>query len=414
MQQLSERGIPETAGTGAAIRLFHLTFYKCGSQWVRDILADGRIRAYSGHELAVGGVDLQGEKWPQLQRGQLASPLYSAGAGDWARIAAPDDRALVVLRDPRDIVVSLVYSMSFSHTPNPVSNLLRKPMSEASPANRIRLGMFLLAQWSEYLRTWKDAHQFPNVYCTRYEWLLSDLAGEMRRMFAFLDWEIPDAVIQQVADDNAFAARSGRPSGVENEFSHRRKGIAGDWRNHFDRILGELFEATFPDLLTSLEYEQTCDWWRELPAANEAASKTEPKQEHLLGVLAEHQQELSGLRSAVEQLPAAAEAVNTAERQQEHLLAVLAEHQQELAVLRTAVAELPAAAEAVNRAERREQHLLAVLAEHQREVAVLRGAAEERLTALQAGESARRAIERSYSWRFGFLPLRTLLSLFAK
>jgi hypothetical protein len=370
MQQISERDVEAAPAEGTAVRLYHLTFYKCGSQWIRDVLADGRIRAYSGHELAVGGVDLQGEKWPHMKTGQLGSPLYSAGTGDWERMARRDDRALVVLRDPRDIVVSLVYSMSFSHSPSPVTNLLRGPVSEASPANRIKLGMYLLAQWSEYLRTWKDARHYPNVFCTRYERLLTDLAGELRRLFAFLEWNIPDLVVQQVAEDNAFAARSGRAAGDENAYSHRRKGIAGDWKNHFEQSLGKLFEETFPGLLTDLGYEINREWWQDLPATIAEGSGTQRQQENLLATLAEHQQELTTLRGAAE----------------ERLAALLA-------------------ADAAR---------LATLAEHQQELTTLRGAAEERLAALLAADAARQAVERSISWRFGFVPLRSLLSLFVR
>ena len=114
-----------SSGVAVSIRLFHLTFYKCGSQWVRDILSDPRIVAHSEHTLAAGGIDLQSELWPRLQPSQLASPLYSCGAGAWRQTATNTDRALVVIRDPRDIVVSLVYSVSFSHTPSATTRLLR-------------------------------------------------------------------------------------------------------------------------------------------------------------------------------------------------------------------------------------------------------------------------------------------------
>jgi hypothetical protein len=360
--QTTALGVAETRDPGAAERLFHLTFYKCGSQWIRDVLADERIREYSGVELAAGGVDLQAEPWPELSAGQLGSPLYSAGAGNWERMAREGDRALVVLRDPRDIVVSLVFSTSFSHSPSPVTELLRGPISEASAASRIKLGMYMLAQWSEYLRTWKDAPLYSNVYCTRYERLLGDLPGELKRVFAFLGWGVPDAVAEAVAADNAFAVRSGRRPGEENVFSHRRKGIAGDWRNHFDESLGELFEETFPGLLIDLRYETQRDWWRAIPGK--------------------------------------AGAERSAALQEEMLLAVLAEHQKELSVLRQAAAERLAALQAADVAWRAQE----------RELSIQRRAAGERLAALQAAEAAQRAVESSLCWRFGFRPLQALLS----
>jgi restriction endonuclease Mrr len=52
----------------------------------------------------------------------------------------------------------------------------------------------------------------------------------------------------------------GRARGVENVMSHYRKGVAGDWINHFTRQHAEAFEASFGDLLTRLGYEEDSDW----------------------------------------------------------------------------------------------------------------------------------------------------------
>lgn len=284
------------------VRLYHLTFYKCGSQWVRDILDDPRILEYSGHRLTAGGINLQAEPWPQIQPGEIASPLYSTGTGEWKQVARPEDRALVVIRDPRDIVVSLVYSVSLSHTPTPITRLLREPISTATPAHRIRIGMFLLAQWVDYMRTWCQGPELDNVYLVKYVALNEDLAGELRQLFAFLRWPVPEEVVQAVAADHSFESRSGRKRGEENEFSHRRKGIAGDWKNHFDRELGELFEMTFPSLLTDLGYEQTRTWWETLPeTVVDKAEDPALQRARLMAVLEEHERELAEVRQAADE-----------------------------------------------------------------------------------------------------------------
>lgn len=46
----------------------------------------------------------------------------------------------------------------------------------------------------------------------------------------------------------------GREKGVENSSSHYRKGKPGDWKNHFSEIHIELFEESFPGLLKNLNY----------------------------------------------------------------------------------------------------------------------------------------------------------------
>ena len=220
-----------TKSVSSTIRLFHLTFYKAGSQWVRDILADRRLADSTGLSLGASGIDLQSCHWPTIAPGQFASPLYSTGTGEWRMVAGPEDRAFVVIRDPRDIVVSLVYSVSLSHAPTPITLLLRDPLATATQRNKLQIGMFLLAQWAEYLRSWKDYADFDNVHLTRYEDLIANLPAELARLGAFLQWKVPQPVLAAIARDHSFASRAGRDPGDENPFSHRRKGIAGDWRS---------------------------------------------------------------------------------------------------------------------------------------------------------------------------------------
>ena len=342
-----------TKSVSTTIRLFHLTFYKAGSQWVRDILTDARLVESTGHTLAASGVDLQSCPWPTIAQGQLASPLYSTGAGKWQLVATANDRAFVVIRDPRDIVVSLVYSVSLSHVPTPITLLLRDPLATATQRNKLQIGMFLLAQWAEYLRSWKGYADFDNVHLTRYEDLIANLPAELARLGAFLQWKVPQSVLAAIARDHSFASRAGRDPGDENPFSHRRKGIAGDWRNHFNRDTAGLFEDVFPGLLTDLGYESANTWWQSVPASIPSTSM-EP------------------------------------EEQRKKLLAVLGEYETELAVTRIAADE------------------------RLRDVLILHDAIAEQnrtIESLTAQLAAADEVKHSLAWRYGYRPLRLLSSL---
>jgi hypothetical protein len=376
------------SAVAVGVRLFHLTFYKCGSQWVRDILADSRIVAHSEHTLATGGIDLQAERWPDLRPSQIASPLYSTGTGEWKLVARPADRAFAVIRDPRDIVVSLVYSVSLSHTPSAITLLLRDPLAAANPTHRLQIGMFLFAQWAEYLRSWRDAADHTNVLLARYESLLTDLPGELRRLFAFLEWDIPAGVVEAVAAENSFQQRSGRRPGEQNEFSHRRKGIAGDWKNHFDRGLGELFENSFPGLLTDLGYENGNEWWRSLPSAIPATiDKPDAQRARLLAVLAEHEKELAVVRLAAD------ERLHDVKWLHAQLQEQTCAAEERLALIR----EL-------------DQQLKRISIEQQR----TQRAADERLADILRRETSRLELESTVAWRCGFRPVKAITSLFRK
>ena len=52
----------------------------------------------------------------------------------------------------------------------------------------------------------------------------------------------------------------GRRRGEEDVTAHERKGIAGDWRNHFSDALKSDFKERWGDLLIATGYEQDLDW----------------------------------------------------------------------------------------------------------------------------------------------------------
>jgi lipopolysaccharide transport system ATP-binding protein len=57
-----------------------------------------------------------------------------------------------------------------------------------------------------------------------------------------------------------FENLAGRPRGQEDRSSHERKGIAGDWRNHFTPRITQAFKARFGGLLVATGYEPGLDW----------------------------------------------------------------------------------------------------------------------------------------------------------
>lgn len=247
------------------MRVIHLTFYKCASQWVRDILTDAEISSVSGFPLSAGGIDVASEGWPKVPSDSFAGPLYSASYENWRANAADEDRAIVVLRDPRDLVISLVFSLGFSHVPSSMTRLLRSPISAACDRDRVRIGIFLLTQWADRMRSWGTAPPGNREYVTSFQRLTSHPKEEFAAICRFLGWKIDSRLLSRVVDRHAFEKRTGRNPGEVNPFSHLRKGVAGDWRNYFDRELGQEFEETFPQLLVDLGCENNSNWHKTLP-----------------------------------------------------------------------------------------------------------------------------------------------------
>lgn len=341
----------------ATERIYQITFYKAGSQWVRDVLSDARVREASGFRLACGGVDVPSEPWPDLRSGEIAAPIYCATPHDWETHAKQSDRAVVVLRDPRDIVVSLAASLRASHAKNHATRFLRGPMNAASAPHSLLLAMFAFSSWSERLRSWARAEKVPNAIVTTYCKLVADQYGEFTRIFDFLRLKVPVSTVHEVVAEHDFSYRTGRAPGEENVFSHRRKGQPGDWRNHFDSETGRAFEESFPRLLIDLGYEQSVAWWHELDPPR--------------------------VPSTPQQL----------ERSQ--WLRVVEEFATELSVMRTAAAERLSLVESLS-AKLQEMESIAA----------------ERSRMIDSLHAARLTLEQSWSYKLGFTPLRRLSGLF--
>ena len=67
--------------------------------------------------------------------------------------------------------------------------------------------------------------------------------------------------VPAIVDRHRFSRKAGgRERGVEDAHNHYRKGVAGDWRNHFEPVHVEYFKRNYNDLLLRLGYETDPHW----------------------------------------------------------------------------------------------------------------------------------------------------------
>ncbi len=257
----------EDAGSCRPQRVFLLTWYKAGSQWARDLLTHRLAARASG--LVNSDVTfncLEVEQWPSTPAGSFVGPIYCPRPIEWDKYRLPTDRGVVVLRDPRDIVVSLAYSLTFSHLPTPVTDHLRPGLLRLPMTQRLMLAMMQF-QRPRAFADWARLGWGPRggVFVTSYERLVADTCGELSAIYEFLGWDVPAADVARIVEDLSFETRSGRPRGEEAPLSHLRKGIPGDWRRHFDRLSGLTFELhTWGNVVRS-GYESDPAWYESLP-----------------------------------------------------------------------------------------------------------------------------------------------------
>ena len=113
------------------------------------------------------------------------------------------------------------------------------------------------------LSTWLDR---ANVCVVRYEDFLVDAEKELGKVFTYLGEPVRNNRIKEVVSYHSFKNETKRrygeerQSGEEDKYKFQRKGIAGDWKNHFNKESCELIQKYEWDSLKRLGYEEDPSW----------------------------------------------------------------------------------------------------------------------------------------------------------
>lgn len=248
-------------------RVLHITLKKSGSQWVRDILSAPEIVAYSG--LPHSGIvpNFANCRELELPPRTFNGPIYGMNLQEWRFFKRPGDKAVVVLRDPRDVIISWMFSLMYSHASSAQVDVARR-LLHALPDEKTRIMHLIhhsgLGGTHRLYRTWLELGD-EDALVVRYEDLIKDEYAEFTKIIKWLGWVLPREILEPVIERLSFEARSGRKSGVSDKFSHYRRGVAGDWSNYFTRKHGEIWEQMYPGFLCDIGYEENNNWWCSLP-----------------------------------------------------------------------------------------------------------------------------------------------------
>ncbi len=158
----------------------------------------------------------------------------------------PDCRIIHVIRDPRDVTVSLWFHGQrtnpdgFTKQYGSLNGLAEQlaPMWVAAIESARASGKAMADRYREV--RYEDLHNTPEI----------TLAG----LFEFLGASQDKKTIKNCIEAASFSKISGRSSGDEDQGSHFRKGIVGDWQNHLDEATQAMFQQHAGKLLKELGY----------------------------------------------------------------------------------------------------------------------------------------------------------------
>ena len=117
--------------------------------------------------------------------------------------------------------------------------------------------------WRDHVMQWHDGGRGrPGVTYLSYEELVGDTEGTLSASIESVTGNRPDEwVVRQTVEKYSMARQTGgRKAGDEDRESFIRKGIAGDWVNHFGPTAARRFDDLAGDALVAVGYEPDRDW----------------------------------------------------------------------------------------------------------------------------------------------------------
>ncbi|HXF36432.1 MAG TPA: sulfotransferase domain-containing protein, partial [Actinomycetota bacterium] len=191
-------------------------------------------------------------------RRTIVSPLYIDAEGFEAIPKPGPWRAFFVARDPRDVVVSWYFSALRSHPTrsNPSLQRTRERLAAMSAEEGLVFAIRRLSEGGLFaaLRDWWDRRP-EGALLVRYEDLIGpEAARAWDRVLDHCDVALGPGERRELLERYSFRRLSGRRPGEEDPDSKLRKGVAGDWRNHFTPAVLRAFGETAGDLAAHLGY----------------------------------------------------------------------------------------------------------------------------------------------------------------
>ena len=182
---------------------------------------------------------------------------------------------VIIWRDPRDMMVSWYFHCLFKHNRgndfivDAVTNKLQFSDPENTKKNLPRFIEYCFTDqfyprftWLDFVNEWYDK---PNVAYTKYELLQQDAACEIQKIVKQLTGKsVSDEKAQEIVEYYSFKNQTGRSSGQSNNNQFLRKGIVGDWKNHFTPEAVDVFNSFAAKELILLGYAQDENWASEI------------------------------------------------------------------------------------------------------------------------------------------------------
>ena len=251
----------QSADRSEPILLGYFGHHKCGSTWIYHVLSD------VAEQLSISQLHAHGayafERDLSRFRLEQGFDLITYVNANYHYVRDLEVRGVHVVRDPRDLLVSAYFSHRNSHPTDGWSELeeLRQHLRRVPEETGLLLEMEFCSGVLNDLDSWPD--QPPGILRLRFEEMIESEHIAFRTIASHLGLldRIGEDTLAETVDRWSFESLTGgRKRGHEDTGHHFRKGVAGDWRNHFTPAITWAFKQRHNDLLLRYGYEANNDW----------------------------------------------------------------------------------------------------------------------------------------------------------
>ncbi|XP_006027569.1 sulfotransferase 1 family member D1-like [Alligator sinensis] len=164
-------------------------------------------------------------------------------------------KIIYVARNAKDVAVSYFhfYQMAKMHP---------EPGTWDEYLEKFIAGKVAFGSWYDHVKGWWEKRKEKRILYLFYEDMKEDPECEIRKVFHFLEKDLKEEVLKKILQHTSFQEMKKNPttnytmmasSGMDHNVSpFMRKGIAGDWKNHFTEAQNKAFDADYEEKMKGL------------------------------------------------------------------------------------------------------------------------------------------------------------------